>query len=153
MDEGGTEQGGLQRHFGLLQATALNVTMIVGAGVFATIPHMLGKLPGPYALLGWLAAVTLQSATAPACTATAPCGPDLVRAVGGVALFGAPVLLWWMPTAGLVAGAAFAVLDTLIDPVTASRAGWRSRRSSRRSRPTAWTSSTWPSSTSPTRPR
>jgi amino acid transporter len=48
--------GGLQRHFGLLQATALNVTMIVGAGVFITIPYMLGKLPGPYALLGWLAA-------------------------------------------------------------------------------------------------
>jgi amino acid transporter len=48
--------GGLQRHFGLLHATALNVTMVVGAGVFITIPLMLGKLPGPYALLGWLAA-------------------------------------------------------------------------------------------------
>src|SRR5262245_20578827 len=48
--------GGLQRHFGLLHATALNVTMIVGAGVFITIPLMLRELPGPYALLGWLAA-------------------------------------------------------------------------------------------------
>jgi amino acid transporter len=48
--------GGLQRHFGLLQATALNVTMIIGAGVFITIPLMLKDLPGPYALLGWLAA-------------------------------------------------------------------------------------------------
>jgi amino acid transporter len=47
---------GLQRHFGLLHATALNVTMIVGAGVFITIPLMLTKLPGPYALLGWLVA-------------------------------------------------------------------------------------------------
>lgn len=47
---------GLQRHFGLLHATALNVTMIVGAGVFITIPLMLKELPGPYALLGWLAA-------------------------------------------------------------------------------------------------
>jgi amino acid transporter len=47
---------GLQRHFGLLHATALNVSMIVGAGVFAMVPLMLGKLPGPYALLGWLAA-------------------------------------------------------------------------------------------------
>jgi amino acid transporter len=45
---------GLQRHFGLLQATALNVTMIVGAGVFITIPLMLKVLPGPYAFLGWL---------------------------------------------------------------------------------------------------
>jgi amino acid transporter len=48
--------GELQRHFGLLQATALNVTMIVGAGVFITIPLMLHELPGPAALLGWLAA-------------------------------------------------------------------------------------------------
>jgi len=45
---------GLQRHFGLLHATALNVTMIVGAGVFITIPLMLTELPRPYALLGWL---------------------------------------------------------------------------------------------------
>jgi amino acid transporter len=50
---------GLQRQFGLLQATALNVTMIVGAGVFITIPLMLEKLPGPYAMLGWLAAGVL----------------------------------------------------------------------------------------------
>jgi amino acid transporter len=47
---------GLQRHFGLLQAVALNVTMIVGAGVFVTIPPMLQHLPGWYTLLGWLGA-------------------------------------------------------------------------------------------------
>src|SRR5947209_2956751 len=52
--------GELRRHFGLLHATALNVTMIVGAGVFITIPLMLGKPPGPYALLGWLAAGALM---------------------------------------------------------------------------------------------
>ncbi len=52
-------EGGLQRHFGLLQATALNMTMIVGAGVFITVPFMLKELPGPYALLGWLAAGAL----------------------------------------------------------------------------------------------
>jgi len=50
---------GLQRHFGLVQATALNVTMIVGAGVFITIPLMLQKLPGPYAVLGWVGAGAL----------------------------------------------------------------------------------------------
>src|SRR6516162_3434646 len=56
----GEKTGGeLQRHFGLLQAVALNVTMIVGAGVFVTIPPMLGILPGPYALLGWLGAGAL----------------------------------------------------------------------------------------------
>ena len=51
----------LQRHFGLLHATALNVSMIVGAGVFITIPLMLGKLPGPYAILGWVAAGVLMA--------------------------------------------------------------------------------------------
>jgi amino acid transporter len=55
----GEPHGGLQRHFGLVQATALNVTQIVGAGVFATIPLMLAQLPGPHALLGWLCAGAL----------------------------------------------------------------------------------------------
>ncbi len=49
----------LKRHFGLLHATALNVTLIIGAGVFVIIPPMLKVLPGPYALLGWLAAGVL----------------------------------------------------------------------------------------------
>ena len=49
----------LVRGIGPWQATALNVTMIVGAGVFVTIPSMLGALPGPYALLGWIAAGVL----------------------------------------------------------------------------------------------
>src|SRR5262245_61592356 len=61
MDQANREQTPqLQRHFGLLHATALNVSMIVGAGVFITIPPMLGKLPGPYALLGWLVAGVLM---------------------------------------------------------------------------------------------
>lgn len=50
----------LQRHLGLFQATALNVTWIVGAGVFATIPLMLLDLPGPYAILGWVIAALLM---------------------------------------------------------------------------------------------
>lgn len=49
----------LVRGIGPWQATALNVTMIVGAGVFVTIPLMLGVLPGPYAALGWMAAGVL----------------------------------------------------------------------------------------------
>jgi amino acid transporter len=55
----GSSEQALRRHFGLLQATALNVTMIIGAGVFVTIPPMLGHLPGPYALLGWIMAGVL----------------------------------------------------------------------------------------------
>src|SRR5258708_374092 len=46
----------VKRGIGPLQATALNVTMIVGAGVFVTPPTMLGLLPGPYALLAWIVA-------------------------------------------------------------------------------------------------
>src|SRR6516165_1794854 len=34
--------------------------MIVGAGIFVTIPLMLKELPGPYALLGWLGAGVLM---------------------------------------------------------------------------------------------
>jgi amino acid transporter len=52
----GEAGGRLERHFGVVQATALNVITIVGAGVFITIPLMLKDLRGPYALLGWLAA-------------------------------------------------------------------------------------------------
>ena len=39
--EAGEQPATLQRHFGLLHATALNISMIVGAGVFITIPLML----------------------------------------------------------------------------------------------------------------
>src|SRR5262245_24853864 len=49
----------LDRGLGLWQATAVNITQIVGAGVFATIPLILGVLPGPYALLAWLVAGVL----------------------------------------------------------------------------------------------
>src|SRR5690349_1629602 len=48
--------GGLVRGVALWQAVALNVTTVVGAGVFATIPPMLNHLPGHSARLPWLAA-------------------------------------------------------------------------------------------------
>src|SRR5437764_5714706 len=49
----------LPRHLGFWEATAINVTQIVGAGVFATIPLILGVLPGASALLAWLVAGVL----------------------------------------------------------------------------------------------
>jgi amino acid transporter len=49
----------LARGLGLWQATAVNVTQVVGAGVFATIPLILGVLPGASALLAWLVAGVL----------------------------------------------------------------------------------------------
>jgi amino acid transporter len=52
----------LDRNFGLLSAVALNVTMLIGSGVFLTIPLILGKLAGPYALVAWPAAGLLMLA-------------------------------------------------------------------------------------------
>src|SRR5262245_51292394 len=50
------ETQSLARGLGFWQATAINITQIVGAGVFATIPLILGILPGAYALFAWLVA-------------------------------------------------------------------------------------------------
>jgi len=44
----------LVRGFGLLQATALNMSNMVGIGPFITIPAMLATMGGPQAMLGWL---------------------------------------------------------------------------------------------------
>ena len=49
----------LARGLGFWEATAINITQIVGAGVFATIPLILGVLPAAYALLAWLVAGVL----------------------------------------------------------------------------------------------
>jgi amino acid transporter len=54
--ETSAEGARLVRGLGVWQATALNVTMVVGAGVFITIPPMLANVAGPWALLGWLLA-------------------------------------------------------------------------------------------------
>jgi len=44
----------LPRGFGLLQATALNITNMVGVGPFITIPLLMTTMNGPQAMLGWL---------------------------------------------------------------------------------------------------
>src|SRR5438874_13582831 len=46
----------LARHFGLLPATALNMTNMMGAGPFITIPLLMSALGGPQAMLGWIVA-------------------------------------------------------------------------------------------------
>ncbi len=43
----------LTRGFGLLQATALNMSNMVGVGPFITIPLLMASMGGPQALLGW----------------------------------------------------------------------------------------------------
>src|SRR5947209_7239090 len=45
----------LTRGFGLLRATALNMSNVVGVGPFITIPLILQAMGGPQALLGWAA--------------------------------------------------------------------------------------------------
>jgi amino acid transporter len=49
----------LERRFGLLSATALNMTNMMGAGPFITIPLLMTALGGPQALLGWLVALVI----------------------------------------------------------------------------------------------
>ena len=47
------------RRFGLLHATALNMTNMIGIGPFITIPLLMSALGGPQAMLGWLVAVLI----------------------------------------------------------------------------------------------
>jgi amino acid transporter len=50
---------GLVRRFGLLQATALNMSNMIGIGPFITIPLLMSALGGPQALLGWAVALVI----------------------------------------------------------------------------------------------
>ena len=52
-------QPALARRFGLLQATALNMTNMIGVGPFITIPLLMSALGGPQAMLGWLVALII----------------------------------------------------------------------------------------------
>src|SRR6266571_1224807 len=49
----------LARRFGLLPATALNMTNMIGIGPFITIPLLMSALGGPQAMLGWAVALVI----------------------------------------------------------------------------------------------
>jgi amino acid transporter len=49
----------LIRHFTTLQATALNMSNMIGIGPFLTIPLLMSALGGPQAMLGWLVALLI----------------------------------------------------------------------------------------------
>ncbi|MCG3197840.1 MAG: APC family permease [Candidatus Omnitrophica bacterium] len=49
----------LHRRFGLLQATALNMSNMVGVGPFITIPLLMSAMGGPQAMLGWFCAMLI----------------------------------------------------------------------------------------------
>ncbi|PYP79103.1 MAG: amino acid permease [Gemmatimonadetes bacterium] len=53
------ESSPLPRRFGLLPATALNMTNMMGAGPFITIPLLMTALRGPQAMLGWVVALVI----------------------------------------------------------------------------------------------
>jgi amino acid transporter len=49
----------LIRHFNTLQATALNMSNMIGIGPFLTIPLLMSALGGPQAMRGWLIALLI----------------------------------------------------------------------------------------------
>ncbi len=49
----------MTRRFGLLHATALNMTNMIGIGPFITIPLLMSALGGPQAMLGWVVALII----------------------------------------------------------------------------------------------
>src|SRR5437016_6759477 len=57
----GNDQPHLLRRFGLLQATALNMSNMIGIGPFITIPALMSALNGggPQAMLGWIVALII----------------------------------------------------------------------------------------------
>src|SRR5579862_6164981 len=55
----GETQPHLLRRFGLLQATALNMTNMIGIGPFITIPLLMSALGGPQSMLGWLVGLAI----------------------------------------------------------------------------------------------
>ena len=57
--ENSNPQPHLNRGFGLLQSTALNMSNMIGIGPFITIPLILGAMGGPQAMLGWVVAVLI----------------------------------------------------------------------------------------------
>jgi len=52
----------LERRLGLLQATALNMSNMIGVGPFITIPGLMAAMGGPQAILGWVAALVIALA-------------------------------------------------------------------------------------------
>src|SRR6478609_12040595 len=50
---------GLVRGLGLMEATAVNMTNMVGFGPFITIPLIIAAMGGPQCMLGWLLGTVL----------------------------------------------------------------------------------------------
>ena len=71
-----TSEPHLHRRFGLLQATALNMSNMIGVGPFITIPVLMAAMGGPQALLGWAVGLVIA------------CGDGLIWSELGAAMPG-----------------------------------------------------------------
>src|SRR6266568_1725233 len=71
-----TTEHHLQRRFGLLQATALNMSNMIGIGPFITIPVLMAAMGGPQAMLGWVVGLVIA------------CGDGLIWSELGAAMPG-----------------------------------------------------------------
>jgi amino acid transporter len=60
----GNTQPQLERRLGLLNATSINMSNMVGSGIFITLPLILGAMGGPQALLGWFLGAAIAIADA-----------------------------------------------------------------------------------------
>src|ERR671928_831777 len=58
-DRAQEEHERLPRRLGLVQATALNMSNMIGVGPFITIPLLMTALGGPQAMIGWVVAVLI----------------------------------------------------------------------------------------------
>ncbi|MGH9757768.1 MAG: amino acid permease, partial [Candidatus Acidiferrales bacterium] len=53
------EPENLERGLGLLEATSLNMTIMVGIGPFIVIPFIIRAMGGPQSILAWVAGAAL----------------------------------------------------------------------------------------------
>ena len=58
----GSPQPQLRRRLGILNATSINMSNMIGIGPFITVPIILGTMGGPQALLAWFAGAVLAIA-------------------------------------------------------------------------------------------
>ncbi len=54
----------LERRLGLLNATSINMSNMVGSGIFITLPLIIGSMGGPQALVGWFVGAAIAIADA-----------------------------------------------------------------------------------------
>ena len=78
---GASTPAALPRRSGLLQATALNMSTMVGVGPFITIPVLMTAMGGPQAMLGWIVALVIACSDGLVWSELGATGPEQ-RSVG-----------------------------------------------------------------------